>query len=112
MGAELGYPTINLAINSEYKLIPSNGVYAAIVDFEGERFGAMLNIGDNPTFSDKKWSIEAHIFEFSKTIYNQRVKISFIQRLRDEIKFSSTAELKSQMENDERNAKKIIDTLK
>ena len=108
-GTDIGYPTINIDVNSPYKLIPSNGVYAVKVGLEGESYGAMLNIGDNPTFDDKKWSIEAHIFEFNKNVYNQKVEIAFVKKMRDEIKFSSVDALKSQMKNDEILARKIIE---
>ncbi|MFY0644577.1 MAG: bifunctional riboflavin kinase/FAD synthetase [Bacteroidia bacterium] len=108
-GKDLGYPTINLHISSEYKLIPNNGVYAAHAMIEGHTYGAMLNIGDNPTFDDKNWSIEAHIFEFNKNVYNQKVEIAFVKKMRDEMKFNSVDELKSQMTKDEVLAKRIIE---
>lgn len=107
-GKELGYPTANILVEATYKLIPANGVYAVKIHLDDKEYSGMLNIGDNPTFDDKNWSIEVHIFEFDKNIYNQTVEISFIQRMRDEIKFSSVDELVEQMKDDELNAKRIL----
>lgn len=107
-GKELGYPTANIHVEAQYKLIPSNGVYAVKIYHDDREYTGMLNIGDNPTFADKNWSIEVHIFEFDKNIYNQTVEIAFIQRMRDEMKFSSVDELIQQMKEDEVNAKEIL----
>lgn len=107
-GHSLGYPTANVQVSSEYKLIPANGVYAVKVKIKDELFGGMLNIGDNPTFLDKNWSVEVHIFDFNKDIYNAELEISFIERMRDEIKFSNIEKLMEQMKTDERNAKQIL----
>lgn len=107
-GARIGYPTINVQPHSEYKLVPANGVYAVKLHYDEEEYGGMLNIGDNPTFTDKKWSIEAHIFGFGKNIYNQRVELSFIERMRDEVKFSDVEDLIKQMKADEVHARKIL----
>lgn len=107
-GKLLGYPTANIEVNSEYKLIPANGVYAVKIKLADRIYGGMLNIGDNPTFIDKKWSIEVHIFEFQKDIYNQTVEISFIQKMRDELKFASKEKLIQQLKLDEINAREIV----
>lgn len=107
-GKELGYPTANIHVDAAYKLIPANGVYAVTIKLAGAEYSGMLNIGDNPTFDDKNWSIEVHIFEFNKNIYNQTVEISFIERMRDELKFSSVDQLIEQMKDDELNAKRIL----
>lgn len=107
-GNEIGYPTANVQVNSAYKLIPANGVYAVEVYYGGKTYGGMLNIGDNPTFEDKKWSVEVHIFEFDKNIYNQSIKISFIEKMRDELRFSSVDDLILQMQEDEKLAHEII----
>ncbi|MBR9860917.1 bifunctional riboflavin kinase/FAD synthetase [bacterium] len=108
IGHDLGYPTANIKIESEYKLVPKNGVYAVKVKVLGKEWRGMLNIGYNPTFTDKNWSIEVHIFEFHKNIYNQSVEIAFVQRMRDELKFNSKEELIQQLKLDEINAKKIL----
>ena len=107
-GKELGFPTANIQVDSKYKLIPANGVYAVHVTLEGKVYGGMLNIGDNPTFTDKEWSIEVHIFEFDKIIYNQKIEITFIQKMRDELKFASSNKLIQQMKIDAINAKEIV----
>ena len=107
-GSSLGYPTLNLEPDSEFKLVPANGVYAVKMRYDEEEYGGMLNIGDNPTFADKKWSIEAHIFGFGKNIYNQRVELSFIERMREERKFEDVQALINQMKEDELHARKIL----
>lgn len=110
-GKELGYPTANIEVDSKFKLIPSNGVYAVKAQLGGKEFGGMLNIGDNPTFHDKKWSIEVHIFEFSGDAYNQSIEIAFIEKMRNEMKYSSVDLLIEQMRKDEVNARNIIETI-
>ena len=107
-GHELGYPTANIEIESEYKLIPANGVYAVEVNLASGKMGGMLNIGYNPTFPDKNWSIEVHIFEFNDDLYNQDLEIAFVQRMRDEIKFDSREQLILQLKKDEIEAKAIL----
>ncbi|HAV26597.1 MAG TPA: riboflavin biosynthesis protein RibF, partial [Bacteroidetes bacterium] len=77
-GTTIGYPTANVRVNSSYKLIPKNGVYAVWVYIDQNRMPGMLNIGFNPTFEDKKWSVEVHIFDFNKNIYHKEISISFV----------------------------------
>ncbi len=69
-GTTIGYPTANVRVNSSYKLIPKNGVYAVWVYIDEIKYAGMLNVGYNPTFEDKKWSIEVHILDFAKNIYH------------------------------------------
>ncbi len=107
-GKSMGYPTLNIGPDSDYKLIPVNGVYAIRMLYNDMEYGGMLNIGDNPTFADKKWSIEAHIFGFGKSIYNQKVELSFIERMREEQRFESVEDLIRQMKEDEVHAREIL----
>jgi riboflavin kinase / FMN adenylyltransferase len=102
IGRDIGFPTANIEPDYEYKLIPADGVYAVIVRFEGIDFPGMLNIGINPTIdkSDGLRSIEVHIFNFDQNIYGREIKVSFIKRLRDEIKFDNIEDLKKQMYKD------------
>ena len=102
IGKSLGYPTANLQVFEKNKLIPSNGVYAVLVYIDNKKYFGMLNIGVKPTFNSSfKKTIELHILNFNKNIYNSEIKIMFFSRLRDEIKFSSKEMLISQLKKDE-----------
>ncbi|MEK9600703.1 MAG: bifunctional riboflavin kinase/FAD synthetase [Bacteroidota bacterium] len=107
-GTTIGYPTANVRVGSSFKLIPMNGVYAVWVYIDKIRYAGMLNIGYNPTFEDKKWSMEVHILNFNKNIYHHKILISFHSRIREEMKFEDVTSLVNQLTNDE---KKIRSTL-
>ncbi|MBT8327005.1 MAG: bifunctional riboflavin kinase/FAD synthetase [Bacteroidia bacterium] len=107
-GTEIGFPTANIRLNSSFKLIPQNGVYAVWVYINEKKYGGMLNIGYNPTFINKQWTIEVHIFEFSNNIYNQEITLEFIRKTRDEINFNNVSELIEQLKKDETNIRKIL----
>lgn len=94
----LNVPTANLLTANE--LLPKDGVYAVTVDIGGKTFGGATNIGYNPTFTDKKFSFETHVLDFSGKLLGKTLRIHFIQRIRDEIKFSGIDELKAQMSKD------------
>lgn len=107
-GKDLNFPTANIEIADENKLIPSDGVYAVDVIYRGEKYKGMLNIGVRPTFQqDKIHSIEANIFDFKRDIYGEKITIKFKQRLRDEIKFDSKDALIKQLELDKEKSLKI-----
>jgi riboflavin kinase/FMN adenylyltransferase len=108
VGKELGFPTANIYISDSFKIIPQNGVYAVRVKVKGEMFNGMLNIGDNPTFSDAKWSIEVNIFAFNEDIYEQQLEIFFVERMRDEVKFENIEELREQLERDRVSASSLL----
>lgn len=97
LGRTIGYPTANIQLGDEDKIIPRDGVYAVFTIVEGQRFKGMLNIGFNPTVNGTKRTIEVNIFEFDKEIYNYFIKVEFIKYLRSEIKFSGLEELKAQL---------------
>lgn len=100
-GRELGYPTANIKPNSEYKLLPKNGIYAVKVEVEGESLSGMMSIGKNPTFSDSEdIKIEVNIFNFDRDIYGKKIKINFISYIREEKKFETLDELVSAMKKD------------
>ena len=102
LGRTIGYPTANLLINDQYKLIPGDGVYAVKIKHANNEYGGMLNIGNNPTVEGKGKSIEVNIFDFDKTIYGDEVTVYFIERLRDEVKFSNLDQLKEQLAKDKK----------
>jgi len=103
IGRELGYPTANLRIESEIKLIPGNGVYAVRVEIEGSWHNGMMNIGVRPTINNENIAkIEVHLFDFSGNLYDKSLTVQLLSRCRDEIKFNSLDELKNQLQNDEK----------
>jgi len=104
-GRQLGFPTANLKLNSEWKLIPKRGVYAVRVEMEGQSYDGMLNIGVNPTFgTEGRETLEAHLLNFDSDIYGAEMVVTFIDRLRDEAKFESADELVQQIERDKQQA--------
>lgn len=94
----LNIPTANIATFNE--LLPKDGVYAATVDLDGKIYGGAVNIGYHPTFKDKKFSFEVHILKFNEEILGKTLRLNFIKRIRDEMKFSKVEELASQMKKD------------
>ena len=99
-GRDLGFPTANLLLKKNNKIIPLKGVYIVNVIFKGDIYQGMINIGNNPTFDSAKPSIEVHIFKFNQNIYNEYLEVQFIKRIRSEKKFSSVEELKRQLSID------------
>jgi riboflavin kinase / FMN adenylyltransferase len=97
-GVRLGFPTAN--IRPEKELLPPRGIYAVHVLVDGTRRQGALNIGFNPTFADRKLSVEVHILDFDGDIYGKTVDILFIDRIRDEIRFSGPEELIAQIGRD------------
>lgn len=106
-GPLLGFPTANLEIDSD-DLCPRHGVYVTQVVYQGKCYGGVLNIGYNPTFSEKKISAETHIFDFNQDIYGQDLKINLLAFLRPEKKFSGPEELARQISTDVARAKEIL----
>jgi riboflavin kinase/FMN adenylyltransferase len=104
IGRTLDFPTANIYIKESYKLIPNDGVYVVKSKIEDKIFYGMLNIGTNPTVSGKKRSIEVHFFNFDKNIYDKKLKIEFLKRLRSEQKFENLDALKTQLQIDRQNA--------
>jgi riboflavin kinase/FMN adenylyltransferase len=108
LGRTIGYPTANIKLQDKYKIVPADGVYAVKVKHQGQLYGGMLNIGNNPTIEGKGRSIEVNIFNFNKDIYNQDATIYFIERLRDEVKFNGIDELTKQLALDKMNSEKVL----
>jgi riboflavin kinase/FMN adenylyltransferase len=101
VGRKIGFPTANLRVTGNDKLLPESGVYAVSVEWKGVSYPAMMNIGNRPTLNNgSAHSIEVHIFDFSENIYHHHLKIRFIQKIRDEIKFCSVDDLISQLKKD------------
>jgi len=102
LGRELGFPTANISPNDTHKLIPTDGVYAVFVHLDGVRYQGMLNVGTRPTVNSNvdHRSIEVHIFDFGLDIYHSDIAISFVERIRDEVKFENLDQLKAQLVKD------------
>lgn len=112
IGRTIGFPTANLKLLEPLKLLPANGVYAGYCYFEERCYKAIINIGTRPTVSlSSDRSIEVHLLNFDQQIYGLPLKVKFIKRLRDEIKFASLEQLKSQLERDRGRAEELLPQL-
>ncbi len=100
LGRQLGFPTANLHIAEDYKLVPKKGVYVVQSQINGKQVFGMMNIGYNPTVAGKEKSTEINFFDFSQDLYGQKIQIEILKRIRDEHKFNSVEELKKQLEKD------------
>jgi riboflavin kinase/FMN adenylyltransferase len=102
LGRTIGYPTANLAIEEEEKLVPGNGVYTVEVKIEGTTtvHRGMMNIGVRPTVDGSKRTIEINIFDFDGDIYNEKMRVYVYSYLRGEVKFAGLDELKNQLAKD------------
>lgn len=101
VGRRLGFPTANLRLSCDDKLIPANGTYAVTAETGGQRYAAMMNIGFRPTIDNgNDRSLEVHLIDFSGNLYGQELKVQLTDYLRPEQKFGSTDELVRQLEQD------------
>ncbi len=100
LGRTIGYPTANLIIVNENKLIPADGVYAVDISINKIFYKGMMNIGNRPTVDGKERTIEVNIFDFDEDIYGEEIKITLKKFLRNEIKFEGLEELKTQLAKD------------
>jgi len=114
IGTQIGFPTANVLVSSPDKIIPANGVYAVLVRTEGIQYMGMMNIGYRPTIEEQpdKIVLEANLINFSGDLYNKIVEVTFITKVRDEKKFNSIYELRSQIEQDRATVIKILESLK
>ncbi|HEM3577063.1 TPA: bifunctional riboflavin kinase/FAD synthetase [Streptococcus suis] len=99
-GRTIGYPTANLAPFDRVHL-PSEGVYVADVEVDGRRYRAMTSVGKNVTFDGTEMRIEAHIFGFARFIYGEKIRIFWLEKIRDMVKFDGIDSLMEQMKRDE-----------
>lgn len=107
-GRALGYPTLNVQLGSPRKLLPALGVYAVVVETPRGRFGGMMNLGPRPTFGDDRVSLEAHLFDAEGDFYGATVRVEFLSRLRDVLKFESPQALVEQLARDAANARRAL----
>lgn len=103
LGRQLGFPTANLDVESDIKLIPKNGVYAVNVLLEDDMiYEGMMNIGSRPTVHVQgATSMEINLFDFSGDLYGQKITVQLLSRFRDEVKFDTLDALKDQLKKDE-----------
>ncbi|GGB79003.1 riboflavin biosynthesis protein [Flavobacterium suaedae] len=99
-GRTIGFPTANIAIPEDYKLIPAKGVYVASAEIDGTVVKGMMNIGNRPTVNGTNQSIEVHFFDLDKDLYGKELRVSLHKRLRNEEKFASVDALKQQLIED------------
>jgi len=100
LGKELGFPTANIEIEENYKIIPKQGSYIVSSIINGAKIYGMMNIGMNPTVNGSKQTIEVHFFNFENDIYESVLKIDLLHRIREEEKFESVEALKNQLAKD------------
>ena len=105
-GKLLGIPTANINLHDE--LCPKTGIYAVTVECCNKQYKGVANIGYSPTFEDHEFTVEVHIFDFEKNIYGKKIRVNFIQRIRDEKKFSNISELIDQIKQDIATAQEIL----
>lgn len=111
LGRTIGYPTANIKIEEDYKLIPQNGVYVAKSILNGKTVFGMMNIGTRPTVDGTKQTIEIHFFNFKQDLYGKLITVSLLHRMRSEQKFETVDALKDQLNKDKALAEKYIGLL-
>ena len=105
-GKLLGIPTAN--INLQDELCPKTGIYAVTVEYNNRIYKGVANIGYSPTFDDNEFTVEVHLLDFTENIYDEKIRVNFIERIRDEKKFADISELKEQINQDIIAAGKIL----
>lgn len=108
LGRKIGYPTANVYVPEDYKLIPGDGVYAVQVQIAGETHDGMLNIGNRPTVSGRNKTIEVNLFNFDEDIYGLTVTVLFVDFLRRERKFDDLEHLKKQLDQDKQQVQTML----
>lgn len=110
IGRMMGFPTANIRITDDLKLIPCNGVYAVKIYWKDHSMKGMMNIGIKPTVNDNPdhKTMEVHIFDFADDIYDQNIRVEFAGRLRDEMKFEDIIALEQQLKRDKEHALRVL----
>ena len=110
LGKQIGFPTANIKIEEQYKLIPKTGVYIVKSILNDTNVFGMMNIGYRPTVGGKHQTIETHFFNYNENLYGKKLKIEVLKQLRDEEKFESIDDLKLQLQKDKVNSLTFIKT--
>lgn len=111
LGQTISFPTANISIPSNKKLIPKNGSYAVMIQYKDQVYKGMLNIGNKPSLENADFSIEVNIFDFNKSIYDEELTVFFMDRLREEQKFESIEALKEQLKKDKIQSESILENV-
>ena len=110
IGRTINFPTANLQLEEDYKLIPKNGVYIVKAHINDELVFGCTSIGTNPTVGGIKKTIETFFLDFSGDLYDQKLEVEFIAHIRDEATFNSLEDLKKAIQNDEAFAREFLKT--
>ena len=108
LGRTIDFPTANISVAESYKLIPPIGVYLVTVQNDNDSFNGMMNIGTRPTLNGEHQTLEVHLFDCDKDLYGQKLKISFLEKIRDEQKFESLDALKTRLKKDKEICKRSL----
>jgi riboflavin kinase/FMN adenylyltransferase len=106
-GRVLGFPTANLDMKPE-QASPDNGIYVTITHVDGKQFPSATNIGTRPTFGGGKKLVETHLLNYQGSLYDKDIRVEFVQKLRDEKRFASSEELKTQIKKDVRKVEALL----
>ena len=111
LGRKLNFPTVNLRVEEDYKLVPMKGVYAVKTRVKGQEILGMMNIGFRPTVGGDGRTIEIHLLDFQGDLYGEKLRVDVLDRLRDEQKFESVEALKTQLKKDELETRSVLSKL-
>ena len=106
-GRQLGFPTINLSLNPSL-VTPKKGVYASLTQVDGDEYKSIVNVGTRPTFGTDKILAESHLFDYNRNAYDKEVTISLLKFIREEIQFLNKDQLINQINDDVKEAKRIL----
>ncbi|NNL15263.1 MAG: bifunctional riboflavin kinase/FAD synthetase [Flavobacteriaceae bacterium] len=112
LGKTINFPTANIEIKENYKLVPKKGVYIVSSNIDGKDVFGMMNIGKKPTVKGKKKTIEVHFFDFDQDIYGKKLQVNLLKRIRNEEKFDSIQDLQHQLKKDKEAALEFIESIK
>lgn len=107
-GATLGFPTANISVNAA-QAVPPDGVYATRADIDGKTYPSLTYIGSSPTFGGKERRVEVYVLDYSGTLYGRELKIAIMERLRGDIVFQSSEDLKRQMAEDVKKGRELLE---
>ncbi|CAM1339006.1 bifunctional riboflavin kinase/FAD synthetase [Tenacibaculum aestuarii] len=111
LGGKIGFPTANIDVSEEYKLIPKTGVYVVKSTIDNDTVYGMMNIGNRPTVDGEHQTIEVHFFDFNQNLYDKELTIELLYFLRDEQKFDSVPDLISQLKKDKETSLNYLKTI-
>lgn len=112
LGRSIGFPTANLQLTADYKLVPKNGVYIVQSTLHGKTVYGMMNIGNNPTVDGTMQHLEVHFFNWNDDLYQQTIRVELLYKTREEIKFDSVEDLKIQLELDQQEIERWLKNFK